>query len=439
MTNEKIAAVSDTKITGTIKVDSGNVGIGIADPSAKLDVAGEIKFGNTNSPCNAANEGQQRYNASTKQMEFCNGTMWISGASTGGGGGSLTYNMITSSTTASANHAYVVNSSNFVAIDLPSTCAVGDRVKAIGIGTGGWKLAVTSDQTIIDPLTRNEGYAVYSRGPHYPYEKIESETIDIVELICVVENSKWLISYQLAPHKLGPVTVWIRGNFNTGNTWTVPISWNSSSNTIEVIGAGGRGGGANSLSTAGSGGGGGAYARITNWPLTPGDSVSYQVGSSGDTWFISPSTLLAKAGANGASGSTSASPGGSASSSVGNVKYSGGSGAGRSGTDAGGGGGAGGPSGPGKNGSRPNGGAGDNGNGGAGGSSPGANGQSPNFSYSGGGGAGAVSVSGTFRSGGLGGTCGGGGGGSASSSSVYSSGEGSPGGPGCIIITWDPR
>lgn len=56
---------------------AGNVGIGTVSPAAKLDVAGEIKLGNTSSTCNATNEGQQRYNSTSKLMEFCNGTSWM--------------------------------------------------------------------------------------------------------------------------------------------------------------------------------------------------------------------------------------------------------------------------------------------------------------------------------------------------------------------------
>lgn len=64
----------------------GNIGIGTSTPVAKLDVAGEVKFGNTSSACNATNEGQQRYNSSTKIMEFCNGTAWTAfGAGTASG------------------------------------------------------------------------------------------------------------------------------------------------------------------------------------------------------------------------------------------------------------------------------------------------------------------------------------------------------------------
>ena len=57
-------------------LQGGNVGIGTSAPEAKLDVAGEVKVGSTGVGCSAANEGSQRYNSTSKIMEFCNGTSW---------------------------------------------------------------------------------------------------------------------------------------------------------------------------------------------------------------------------------------------------------------------------------------------------------------------------------------------------------------------------
>lgn len=60
-----------------------NLGVGTTNPQVKLDVIGEVKIGNTGAPCSGTIEGSQRYNATTKKMEFCNGTNWIA---MGGGG-----------------------------------------------------------------------------------------------------------------------------------------------------------------------------------------------------------------------------------------------------------------------------------------------------------------------------------------------------------------
>ena len=69
----KTGSVGDLILLGN---GVGSVGIGSTTPVAKLDVAGEVKFGNTSSTCNSTTEGQQRYNSTSKKMEFCNATAW---------------------------------------------------------------------------------------------------------------------------------------------------------------------------------------------------------------------------------------------------------------------------------------------------------------------------------------------------------------------------
>lgn len=71
--------------TSYLEVTNGGlVGIGVTNPVAKLDVRGDVRIGNTGAACTAVNEGAQRYNATAKNMEFCNGTAWktMGGAST---------------------------------------------------------------------------------------------------------------------------------------------------------------------------------------------------------------------------------------------------------------------------------------------------------------------------------------------------------------------
>jgi hypothetical protein len=70
-------ASTDATLTERVRISiTGNVGIGTTTPSAKLEVAGEVKFGNSSTACSAALEGQQRYNATSKNMEFCDGSSW---------------------------------------------------------------------------------------------------------------------------------------------------------------------------------------------------------------------------------------------------------------------------------------------------------------------------------------------------------------------------
>lgn len=116
-----------------------------------------------------------------------------------------------------------------------------------------------------------------------------------------------------------------------GSTWTVPDDWNSASNTVECIGAGGGGYG---NTTASAGGGGGAYSRISNLKLTPGQAIPYGVGAGGpgnsqtvnggDTWFNGTGLSSASVSAEGGRTAWISGAGGSFGSSIGEVGYDGG-------------------------------------------------------------------------------------------------------------------
>jgi N-acetylneuraminic acid mutarotase len=54
--------------------NAGNVGIGITNPTQKIEVAGKIKIGNDSQ---AATEGTIRYNATNKYFEGFDGTNWV--------------------------------------------------------------------------------------------------------------------------------------------------------------------------------------------------------------------------------------------------------------------------------------------------------------------------------------------------------------------------
>jgi hypothetical protein len=65
---------------GVYVTPSGSVGVGTGSPRAKMDVSGGVRIGFDGAGCSGANEGTQRYNPWAKQMEFCNGSAWKSGA-----------------------------------------------------------------------------------------------------------------------------------------------------------------------------------------------------------------------------------------------------------------------------------------------------------------------------------------------------------------------
>ncbi len=236
-----------------------------------------------------------------------------------------------------------------------------------------------------------------------------------------------------------------------GSSWTVPGNWNSSSNSVEVIG----GGGATTINGAGTGGGGGgAYSKVSNLSLS--GTVTYSVGAAGavgtaggDTYFNGASLGASSVGAKGGSGGVAPNPattpitgatGGASGSGVGTTKFSGGAGGGNGVGNfraSMGGGGAAGPSGAGKNGGDAVAGGGGGGGGGADGGSSTA-GASPSAGVGGTGGSGSDGTTGGTggASGGAAGNAGtagtgaGGAGGGGGGGSAVSTGAGGAGGAG---------
>lgn len=228
----------------------------------------------------------------------------------------------------------------------------------------------------------------------------------------------------------------------SGTTWNVPADWDSSNNTIEIIGAGGSGG--KTASGANSGGGGGAYAKIINQSLTSSSTVNIQIaagGSVADTYLQDNSNttvVKAAAGANGVTGTSGGGAGGLTANCIGTTLFAGGTGGnanGGSGAAGGAGGGAAGSTGAGKNGASANnfgsrpagGGGGSNGGSSTNGVAPsttsGASGAAGGAGTSGAGSGAGATVDGTP---GVSGTVGGGGGGGKgnSGSDANSGGDG---------------
>ena len=65
-----------------------------------------------------------------------------------GGSGGLTWNTITTNTSASVNQGYICNSTTQLQINLPSTSTVGSIIEVTSINTGGWMIVPYTGQTI---------------------------------------------------------------------------------------------------------------------------------------------------------------------------------------------------------------------------------------------------------------------------------------------------
>jgi len=96
-------AGDDTVWAIRVTVDSahGNVGISTTSPLAKLDVNGTIsasdaiQLGQNTIACGTQVSGSIRYNTTSNTVQFCNGTGWVSLASSTMGGGASTLSVLT--------------------------------------------------------------------------------------------------------------------------------------------------------------------------------------------------------------------------------------------------------------------------------------------------------------------------------------------------------
>lgn len=89
------------------------------------------------------------------------------------------------SQTASVNTGYILNNASLVTLTLPTTAAIGDSIKVVGKGAGGWKIAQPSGDIIyFGNLTSTTGTSGYLSSTHRR---------DTVELVCVTANTEWQV------------------------------------------------------------------------------------------------------------------------------------------------------------------------------------------------------------------------------------------------------
>lgn len=103
------------------------------------------------------------------------------------GGGGVSYTEVTgTSQTIAVNTGYILNNAALVTATLPSTSAVGNIVRVVGKGAGGWRIAQPAGVNIrfIDiASTTGVGGSVSSTASY-----------DSVELVCTTANTTWTVA-----------------------------------------------------------------------------------------------------------------------------------------------------------------------------------------------------------------------------------------------------
>jgi deoxyribose-phosphate aldolase len=98
------------------------------------------------------------------------------------------------SQTAAVNTGYITNNASLVSVTLPTTAAVGDRVRIAGKGAGGWRVAQNASELI------HLGSSVTTTGVGGYLEF--TNRYDCVELVCIVADTEWV-----ALSSVGNITV----------------------------------------------------------------------------------------------------------------------------------------------------------------------------------------------------------------------------------------
>lgn len=103
-----------------------------------------------------------------------------------GGGGGITWNEETGTSVSMAvNNGYITNNASLVTATIPTTAAVGDVVRVVGKGAGGWRIAQNASEII------HFGTATTTTGTGGRLDS--TEVNDCVELVCIVANTEWAV------------------------------------------------------------------------------------------------------------------------------------------------------------------------------------------------------------------------------------------------------
>lgn len=101
--------------------------------------------------------------------------------------GGLTWSEVTGITQAGVvNAAYVTNNAALVTVTIPDTAALGDILRIVGKGAGGWRISQNALESInFGAYTSTVGIGGYLAS---------SNRYDSIELVCTVANTTWTVA-----------------------------------------------------------------------------------------------------------------------------------------------------------------------------------------------------------------------------------------------------
>lgn len=177
--------------TGSTSFNTTGVVISGATSTTALSsitlVAGQLAIGSS-----AGNPAAATISAGTG-ITVTNGNNSITIAASGGG---LTWTDVTGTTQDLAvNNGYLADNSGLVTLTLPVTAAFGTVISVGGFGSGGWKIAQNSGQTI------QFGSAASTTSGATGF-LASTNRYDCVQILCVTANTVWLVL-----HSVGNLTI----------------------------------------------------------------------------------------------------------------------------------------------------------------------------------------------------------------------------------------
>lgn len=175
-------ATNNVANDGTRTAHSLAIFQGTSTPTYQVLTNGQLLIGNTGSDPTAATL------TAGVGIGISNAAGSITISSSGGG---ITWTDVTgTSATLAVNNGYVANNAGLVTLTLPATATLGDVIKIVGKGAGGWTIAQNANQAI------HLGNAVTTTGVAGSISS--TNQYDTIDLVCITSGASTIWSTNAA-------------------------------------------------------------------------------------------------------------------------------------------------------------------------------------------------------------------------------------------------